>query len=64
MDEVTAHVLARPSYRLLFDHPEHARFTAGDFLAELPHHGLDVLGAFTRIRGDYLLGAARRRNPA
>ncbi|MCX4481608.1 class I SAM-dependent methyltransferase [Streptomyces cellulosae] len=62
-DEVTAHALARPGYRLLFDHPEHDRFAADDFLTELPRHGLDVLGAFTRIRGDYLLGAARRRNP-
>ncbi|MEU0684897.1 class I SAM-dependent methyltransferase [Streptomyces albogriseolus] len=59
-DEVTAHALARPSYRMLFDHPEHDRFTADDFLAELPRHGLDVHGACTKIRGDYLLGAARK----
>lgn len=59
-DEVTAHALARPTYRRLFDHPEHDRFTAQDFLAELPHHGLAVTGAFTRIQGDYLLGAARK----
>ncbi|MET9835519.1 class I SAM-dependent methyltransferase [Streptomyces sp. NPDC006385] len=59
-DEVTAHALARPSYRLLFEHPQHDRFTADDFLAELPRHGLDVHGACTKIRGDYLLGAARK----
>jgi len=28
-EEVTATALARPSYRLLFDHPAHDRFTAG-----------------------------------
>ncbi|MGC4971650.1 class I SAM-dependent methyltransferase [Streptomyces sp. DT199] len=61
-DEVTAHALARPSYRHLFDHPEHDRFTAQDFLAELPRHGLAVTGAFTRISGDYLLGAARKQD--
>ncbi|WP_245237450.1 methyltransferase domain-containing protein [Streptomyces iakyrus] len=63
-DEVTAHALARPSYRLLFDHPEYDRFSADGFLAELPRHGLDVRGAPTHIRGDYLLGVARKRTPA
>ena len=61
--EVTAHALARPSYRKLFVHPEHDRFTADDFLAELPRHGLDVHGARTKIQGDYLLGAARKHRP-
>ncbi|MEU2769837.1 class I SAM-dependent methyltransferase [Streptomyces diastaticus] len=60
-DEVTAHALARPTYRRLFDHPEHDRFTAREFLAELPRHGLAATGAFTRISGDYLLGTARKR---
>ena len=59
-EEVTAHALAGPSYRALFDHPEQDRFTAEQFLDELPRHGLQTLGAVTRIRGDYLLGAARR----
>ncbi|EGX61018.1 MULTISPECIES: trans-aconitate 2-methyltransferase [Streptomyces] len=59
-EEVTAHALARPSYRLLFDHPTEDRFTAEQFLAELPRHGLAVRGSLTRIRGDYLLGAAVR----
>ena len=59
-DEVTAHALARPTYRKLFEHPEHDRFTAAAFCDELPRHGLRLLGSITRIRGDYLLGAARR----
>ena len=59
-EEVTTHALARPSYRALFDHPEQDRFTAEEFIAELPRHGLQPLGSVTRIRGDYLLGAARR----
>ncbi|WP_030653029.1 MULTISPECIES: class I SAM-dependent methyltransferase [Streptomyces] len=57
-DEVTAHALARPSYRKLFVHPTRDRFSAQEFLAELPHYGLTVRGAFTKIREDYLLGAA------
>ncbi|MCX5302836.1 class I SAM-dependent methyltransferase [Streptomyces sp. NBC_00160] len=59
-EEVTAHALARPSYRILFDHPTEDRFTAEEFLAELPRHGLAVRGSLTRIQGDYLLGAATR----
>ncbi|WP_017975739.1 methyltransferase domain-containing protein [Actinopolyspora halophila] len=60
-DEVTATALARPSYRLLFDHPADDRFTAGEFLAELPRHGLNIGERWrTRIGGDYLLGVARR----
>ncbi|MFC9549156.1 class I SAM-dependent methyltransferase [Streptomyces sp. NPDC056956] len=62
-DEVTAHALARRTYRVLFDHPTRDRFTAREFLAELPRHGLAVTGAFTRISGDYLLGAARKHDP-
>lgn len=59
-EEVTSHALARPSYRLLFDHPAQDRFSAEEFLAQLPRHGLTVRGAVTRVRGDYLLGAATR----
>lgn len=60
-EEVTATALARPSYRLLFDHPEHDRFTAGEFLAELARHGLDPGDRWrTRIGSDYLFGVARR----
>lgn len=57
-EEVTAHALARPIYQRLFDHPTEDRFTAEQFLDELAHHGLVVLGSLTRIRGDYLLGVA------
>lgn len=59
-EEVTAHALARPTYRALFDHPEHDRFTADQFLEELPRHGLQPLSSVTWICGDFLLGAARR----
>ncbi len=62
-DEVTAHALARPSYQKLFVHPTRDRFTADEFLAELPRHGLTVTGGFTKIQGDYLLGAARKQDP-
>lgn len=59
--EVTAAALARPSYQKLFDHPTEDRFTAGEFLAELAGHGLDVGDMWrTYIGGDYLLGAATR----
>ena len=59
-DEVTAHALARPTYRWLFEHPTEDRFSADQFLDELTHHGLVVLGSLTRIRGDYLLGVAAK----
>ena len=61
-DEVTAHALARPTYRALFDHPTADRFTAEDFRAELHRHNLHTGDRFvTRIHGDYLLGVAHRR---
>jgi SAM-dependent methyltransferase len=63
-EEVTAHALARPTYRRLFDHPTEDRFTADQFLHELARHGLVVLGSLTRIQGDYLLGAAAKPIPA
>jgi ubiquinone/menaquinone biosynthesis C-methylase UbiE len=60
-DEVTATALNRPTYRRLFDHPDHDRFTVGDFLAELTGQGLHVGERWrTRIGGDYLLGVAER----
>ena len=59
-DEVTAAALARPSYQRLFDHPTEDRFTAGEFLAELPRHGLQVQGRWrTYVGSDYLLGVAQ-----
>lgn len=58
-DEVTAAALARPSYRRLFDHPTQDRFTAGEILAELPRHGLQVDDRWrTYLGSDYLLGVA------
>ena len=42
--EVTKHALDRPSYRLLFDHPDHDRFTADDFVAALEERSLRVGG--------------------
>ena len=58
-DEVTAVALGSRTYRLLFDHPEHDRFTAGEFVAELDRHGLTVAERYVVRRGSrYLLGAA------
>jgi hypothetical protein len=54
------YALARPSYRRLFDHRTDDRFTAEQFLNELTHHGLVVLGSIARIQGDYLLGVAAK----
>ncbi len=63
-EEVTATALARPSYRLLFDHPAEDRFTAGEFLAECGRHGLAVGERWaTRVGGDYLFGVAERTEP-
>jgi len=60
-EEVTATALARPSYRLLFDHPAEDRFTAGEFLAECGRHSLAVGERWaTRVGGDYLFGVAER----
>jgi ubiquinone/menaquinone biosynthesis C-methylase UbiE len=61
-EEVTAAALARPSYRALLDHPTEDRFTAGQFLAELPRHGLDADDRWTTlVGGDFLLGVAFRQ---
>lgn len=58
-DEVTATALARPTYQHLFDHPSEDRFSAGEFLAELPLHGLHVGERWrTWIGSDYLAGVA------
>jgi len=59
--EVTSVALARPSYRLLTDHPEQDRFGAGQFLAEMRRQGLDPGERWTTALGsDYLLGVAER----
>ncbi|MFF4550730.1 class I SAM-dependent methyltransferase [Streptomyces sp. NPDC001435] len=61
-EEVTLTALNRPTYRRLFDHPGKDRFTAGDFLAELPRHGLYPDEQWcTRVGGDYVLGVAELR---
>lgn len=59
--EVTKHALDRPTYRMLFDHPDHDRFTASDFVAALEDHDLRVGDRHrTLIAGDYALGVAER----
>jgi ubiquinone/menaquinone biosynthesis C-methylase UbiE len=59
--EVTAAALARPSFRLLLDHPTKDRFTVGQFLAELANHGLDPADNWRTFFGsDYVVGAAQR----
>ncbi|MEU8333393.1 class I SAM-dependent methyltransferase [Micromonospora sp. NPDC048839] len=61
-DEVTARALARPTYRLMFDHPTDDRFTADQFRTELERHGLYVGDRWRApIGGDYLIGVATRR---
>jgi ubiquinone/menaquinone biosynthesis C-methylase UbiE len=60
-DEVTADALATRTYRVLFDHPVHDRFTARQFVEELHRLGLRATGRwFTVDRGHYLLGVAHR----
>lgn len=60
-DEVCAPALARYSYRTLFDHPTEDRFSAGEFLAELPRHGLVIEDRWrTWIGSDYLVSVATR----
>ncbi|GLW66049.1 type 11 methyltransferase [Actinomadura rubrobrunea] len=61
--EVTAHALARPSYRLLFDHPEHDRFTGRRFLDVLDDHGLTVRASRELVFGDFVLGVAQKSVP-
>lgn len=63
--EVTATALARPTYRKLFDHPTHDRFTAGQFLAALDDHHLHAAEQWvTAVGSDYLLGVARAPSAA
>ena len=59
-DEVTAVALASRTYRLLFDHPEHDRFTAAQFLDACESRGLRIISHRTHRRGRYLLGVATR----
>jgi ubiquinone/menaquinone biosynthesis C-methylase UbiE len=58
-EEVTRHALDRLSYRLLFDHPEHDRFTAETFVAALDDVGLQVGDRYVnRFFGDFVIGVA------
>ncbi len=60
-EEVTAHALARPSYRLLFEHPTDDRFTGHQFVDELERHGLRVGGRHVqKFFGDFVIGVAER----
>ena len=60
-DEVTARALARPTYRILFDHPTNDRFAAEQFRAELDRHNLHVGNRWlTPLGGDYIIGVAHR----
>ena len=57
--EVTAHALARPTYRALFEHPKDNRFTATQFRAELERCGLRLLTTPRElVFGDFVLGVA------
>lgn len=60
-EEVTKHALDRWTYRTLFEHPEHDRFTARDLLAGLEHRGLHVGDRHVeRFFGDFVIGVATR----
>ena len=60
-EEVTRHALERWSYRTFLEHPEHDRFSAEDFVAELEAQGLRVGERWlTRFFGDFILGVASR----
>lgn len=61
-EEVTAHALARPLYRTLFEHPTQDRFSGREFVEELERHGLEVGGRHVqRFFGDFVMGVAVRR---
>jgi ubiquinone/menaquinone biosynthesis C-methylase UbiE len=60
-EEVTAHALARPSYRRFLDHPTEDRFSGDDIVAELEGHGLRVGGRHPElVFGDFLVGVGER----
>lgn len=60
-EEVTRQALQRPIYRRLFDHPEHDRFSGGEFVDELERHGLRVGSRVVeRFFGDFVIGVAER----
>lgn len=60
-DEVTRHALERPTYRTLFDHPGHDRFTGREFVSGLEAVGLRVGDRYrTYVGEDYVVGVAER----
>lgn len=60
-DEVTSAALARPTYKKLFKHPEHDRFSAGQLMAALQEYHLGVDERWQTVVGsDYVLGVATR----
>ncbi|MGI8795366.1 MAG: class I SAM-dependent methyltransferase [Acidimicrobiia bacterium] len=60
-EEVTRHALDRWTYRTLFEHPEHDRFSGEELVAELECHGLHVGDRHVdRFFGDFVLGVATK----
>jgi deazaflavin-dependent oxidoreductase (nitroreductase family) len=60
-EEVTSHALDRWSYRQFLEHPEHDRFSATEFVAELERQQLHVGDRWlTRFFGDFVFGVAQR----
>jgi ubiquinone/menaquinone biosynthesis C-methylase UbiE len=60
-EEVTSHALRRWSYRLLFDHPDHDRFSGEAFVDHLDAVGLAVGSRYVhRFFGDFVIGVAMK----
>jgi ubiquinone/menaquinone biosynthesis C-methylase UbiE len=61
-EEVTRHALDRWTYRALFEHPEHDRFSGDELIAELERQGLVVGDRHVeRFFGDFVIGVAERK---
>lgn len=61
-EEVTRHALERWTYRTLFEHPEHDRFSGSDFVEELERHRLGVGKRWVeRFFGDFVIGVGERK---
>lgn len=61
-EEVTAKALGSRTYRLLFDHPEHDRFSADEFTTAPRERGLEIGELVRTVRGGrYVLGVATLR---
>jgi ubiquinone/menaquinone biosynthesis C-methylase UbiE len=60
-EEVTSHALGRWSYRTFFEHPEHDRFSAAEFVAGVEASGFQVGDRWVeRFFGDFVFGVGRR----